>query len=98
MNCQTCQERMAELADARLDEKAAASVRAHIDGCPDCRREFETFNRTLEALDTLRSAPPSHRLRARVMGHIETATSRTGPRPFARPPRPAGAPGTRGAS
>ena len=72
MNCQNCQERMAELADARLDEGTAASVRGHIDGCPVCRREFEAVRATLEALDTLRPAAPSHRLRARVMGHIET--------------------------
>jgi hypothetical protein len=72
MNCQTCQERMADLADARLDEKTAATVRGHMDGCLDCRREFETLRRTLEVLDTLRSPAPSHRLRAQVMGHIET--------------------------
>jgi hypothetical protein len=63
---------MSELADAKLDEETAASMRAHIDGCPDCRREFESLRRTLEALDTLPAAAPSHRLRARVMGDIET--------------------------
>ncbi len=72
MNCQNCQERMAELADARLDKAAAESVRAHIDACPECRREFESLSATLAALDTLRPAPPSHRLRARLMGDIET--------------------------
>jgi hypothetical protein len=72
MNCQSCRERMAELADARLDEKTAAAVRAHIDGCAECRRELETLSQTIGALDTLPSSPPSHRLRAAVMGHIET--------------------------
>lgn len=72
MNCQTCQERMAELADARLDRATAASVRGHIDSCPECRREFEALAGTLAALDALRPAAPSHRLRARVMGDIET--------------------------
>jgi hypothetical protein len=72
MNCQTCHERMAELADARLDGEAAAAVRSHIEGCAECRREFESLSRTLRALDALPSAAPSHRLRARVMGHIET--------------------------
>jgi len=72
MNCQTCLDRMAELADSKLDEKTAALVRAHLDGCPGCRRELETLRRTLEALDTLPSAAPSQRLRARVMGDIET--------------------------
>jgi hypothetical protein len=72
MNCQSCRERMAELADARLDEKTAASLRAHIDGCAGCRAELETLSRTLAALDTLPSVPPSPKLRAAVMGHIET--------------------------
>jgi len=72
MNCQSCTDRMAELADARLDEEAAAAMRAHIDGCPDCRREYESLRRTLEALDALPVAAPSHRLRARVTGDIET--------------------------
>jgi hypothetical protein len=72
MNCQTCRERMAELSDARLAEKDAAPVRAHLEGCAECRAEFETLGRTLATLDTLPSSPPSHRLRAAVMGHIET--------------------------
>jgi hypothetical protein len=72
MNCQSCRERMAELADARLDRKAAEAARAHIEGCAECRAEFETISRTLGVLDTLPSSPPSHRLRAGVMGHIET--------------------------
>jgi hypothetical protein len=72
MNCQSCRERMAELADAKLDEKNSAPVRAHIEGCADCRAEFATLGRTLSALDALPSAPPSHRLRAAIMGHIET--------------------------
>jgi hypothetical protein len=72
MNCQACLERMAELADSRLDPETAALARAHIDGCPSCRREYATLSRTLEALDALPSAAPSHRLRARVMGDIES--------------------------
>jgi hypothetical protein len=72
MNCQTCRERMPELADARLDREAASSARAHIEGCAECRREFESLSGTLRALDALPSDAPSHRLRARVMGHIET--------------------------
>lgn len=71
MNCQTCLEHMPELADARLDEATAASMRAHMDGCPDCRSEYESLRRTLEALDALPPDAPTHRLRARVTGDIE---------------------------
>ncbi len=72
MNCQECSERMAELTDARLDGKTADVVRAHIDGCAACQREFEGIGRTLAALDALPFAPPSHALRAKVMGNIES--------------------------
>jgi HEAT repeats len=72
MNCQSCRERMPELADARLDAESAASARAHIGACAECRREFDSLSHTLRALDALPSAAPSHRLRARVMGQIET--------------------------
>jgi hypothetical protein len=72
MNCQTCLDRMAELADAKLDPETADSMRAHIGACPGCRREYESLSRTLLALDALPAGAPSHRLRARVMGDIET--------------------------
>jgi hypothetical protein len=72
MNCQNCRERMAELADAKLDEKDAGLVRSHLEGCAECRAEFDSLTRTMAALDALPSSPPSHRLRAAVMGHIET--------------------------
>jgi hypothetical protein len=72
MNCETCRERMAELADGKLEPKAAASLRAHMEGCPECARELETLVRTLEALDSVPADAPSHRLRASVMGQIET--------------------------
>jgi hypothetical protein len=72
MNCQTCQERLPELVDGRLDERSAAALRAHLDGCPECRRELGTLTQTLATLDALPVAAPSHLLRARVMGDIET--------------------------
>jgi Putative zinc-finger len=72
MNCQSCREKMADLADARLDAITSTEVRAHVGGCPDCARELATLSGTLAALDALPSDPPSHRLRAGVMGLIET--------------------------
>lgn len=72
MNCQTCRERMSELADARLGEKESAELRAHMEACPECRQEFATLSRTLLALDAVPHDAPSHRLRAKLMGAIET--------------------------
>jgi hypothetical protein len=63
---------MAELADARLGERDAADMRAHLGSCPECAHEFDTISRTLAALDSVPPGAPSHRLRARVMGQIET--------------------------
>jgi HEAT repeats len=71
MNCQTCREHMIELADAKLDAETAAAARGHIDACESCRSEFETFSLTLASLDAIPSNPPTHRMRAQVMGPIE---------------------------
>jgi hypothetical protein len=72
MNCKDCTERMAELADGRLDEKTEGLLRGHIEGCAACAREFTGLKATLEALDGLPVTPPTHALRAKVMGHIES--------------------------
>ena len=71
MNCQSCREHMIEFADAKLDVETAEGVRAHIGACEECRSEFESFTLTLGALDAVPASPPTHRLRARVMGPIE---------------------------
>jgi anti-sigma factor RsiW len=72
MNCTSCLERLTDLACGKLDEPTAASLRAHMDGCPECRHEFETLSRTAVSLDALPSPAPSHRLRAQLMADIET--------------------------
>lgn len=72
MNCQNCRERMPELVDEKLDAAASADLRAHIDGCPGCAGELASLTATLRALDALPSRAPSHKLRADVMGLIET--------------------------
>jgi len=72
MNCQTCRERMPEFADKRLDKALASDMGAHIASCPGCSAEFESIRATLGVLDALEPAPPSHRMRARLMGDIES--------------------------
>ena len=72
MNCQACAERMSELADGKLDSETAALVRAHLDGCESCRREFDELSGMIAALDAVPAPSPSPGLRARVMGAIES--------------------------
>ncbi|HEY1794055.1 MAG TPA: HEAT repeat domain-containing protein [Opitutaceae bacterium] len=71
MNCESCREKMPELADARLDEAAAAAARGHMASCPACAAEYDEVSRMLGALDALPAPRPRPALRAAVMGHIE---------------------------
>ncbi len=41
MNCATAQRRLSQARDGALPAKAQESLKAHVDGCPDCRA-FET--------------------------------------------------------
>ena len=73
MNCQMCRERMAELADARLDESTVASD-AHAHGrLPRLRAWIpDDHPHTRCARCEFPRMPPPMRLRARVTGLIET--------------------------
>ena len=71
MNCQTCREHMIELADARLDAETAAAVRGHIDACEACRARIRDVQPHARGARRHPRPPPTHRLRAQVMGPIE---------------------------
>lgn len=49
MNCETCRDWIALLADRRLEAADAGRLSDHLAGCPDCRRHQERF----EAADAL---------------------------------------------
>jgi anti-sigma factor RsiW len=72
MNCKECTERIVEFSDGRLDEAHAGQVREHLASCPSCREEQASLAATLRSLDTLPIEAPSHRMRARLMGAIES--------------------------
>ena len=100
MNCETCQSRLAELIDGKLDAGTKSEVRTHLDGCADCQRELEALTQTLAALDALPTGAPSPQLRARVTADIEAekltqrdhanGPPRSARRPSARPGAPPG--------
>ncbi len=70
MNCERIREQLPVLLDDRLATAAAAEIRAHLEGCAECRREFTTLSQTLAALDAMPAPSPTPRLRAKVYAAI----------------------------
>lgn len=65
-------ERLVELLDGRLGPADAAEVRGHIEGCADCRREFEWLAAGRAAAVSVRSADPAPAdLRASVTAALD---------------------------
>ncbi|MBU8899187.1 transmembrane transcriptional regulator [Corallococcus sp. H22C18031201] len=58
------------LADEALDAAREKCVRAHLDGCPECREGWERYARTVSRLRGVprEKAPPA--LATRVMGRV----------------------------
>lgn len=50
MNCHETRERLSDLLDEALDAPERAQVGAHLDGCPDCRRELDRLRATVSLL------------------------------------------------
>lgn len=50
MNCHETRERLSGLLDDALDALERAEVGAHLEGCPDCRRELERLRATVSLL------------------------------------------------
>lgn len=71
MNCTQARENFADLHDGRLTGAPAAAIRAHLDGCPACQREFASLQQTLDALDHLPVGKPSPRLRTDFYALLE---------------------------
>jgi hypothetical protein len=50
MNCHDARERLSDVIDDVLGAPDRALVQAHLDGCPDCRRELERLHATVSLL------------------------------------------------
>ena len=70
MNCASIREQLPVLLDDRVSLAAAAEIRSHLEGCPECRRELTALSQTLAALDTMPTPKPTPQLRARVYAAI----------------------------
>ncbi len=66
-----CREVKAQLADLLLDPAAvSAQVRAHVDGCADCRSELESLKRTMQLLESWEAPEPSPFFDAKLRGRL----------------------------
>lgn len=75
MNCHETRERLSGLLDLALAAPERAEVGAHLDGCPDCRRELDRLRATLSLLSRV------ERPRAPV-GFVDRVTARARPGPW----------------
>lgn len=62
-------------------ERVPAAVRAHVDGCPDCSRELQALESTMQALDAWEDVAPSPFFDARMAAKLREARAQ-GPAGF----------------
>jgi hypothetical protein len=77
MNCHEARERLSDLLDEALAAPERAEVGAHLDGCPDCRRELDRLRATVSLLARV------ERPRAPV-GFVDRVTAAARPVPWYR--------------
>lgn len=53
MNCERARELFSDYLEGSMDAALAAVIRGHVDKCPDCAREFESFKITWGMLNVL---------------------------------------------
>jgi predicted anti-sigma-YlaC factor YlaD len=70
MECQEVREQFSAWLDAELDEIAGATLKAHLDGCEACRREWRQLKELESALGYL-SAPVPPGLADKVLARIK---------------------------
>jgi anti-sigma factor RsiW len=71
VTCRTVKTRLSRFVDDELPAREVAGVQAHLDGCPDCRRELQALQSFLISLDAAPGVPPvptamTERIMARV--------------------------------
>ncbi len=59
MNCLYCNHQFDALLDGALDPSSSAAVRAHLDGCAACARQFHTLEKSWELLAAAKPIAPS---------------------------------------
>lgn len=76
MRCDHVIEQLSAYLDGELSAAESAELRAHLDGCAQCRADFESLRRTAEGVKALpRSAAPPD-LRQKIMARLDEAPAR----------------------
>ncbi|MHB8898704.1 MAG: hypothetical protein ACYC6Y_08160, partial [Thermoguttaceae bacterium] len=74
MNCRQCREILDNLLVDPVGETTEAELRAHLDQCPECARQFAAAEQALASLTPTRRFRASPELREHIMNAISNAT------------------------
>lgn len=72
MNCQRIQDSFLDFEANALPLREMDEVRAHLNTCPACQREWSLFSETLHKLDEMPAEAPSERLRTQFYAMLDT--------------------------
>ncbi|MBN2482099.1 MAG: zf-HC2 domain-containing protein [Bacteroidales bacterium] len=71
MNCKTCKENLDAYLNGSLPEDMIQVMKAHLNGCADCRTYYSTFLLAEKVMHEERQLEPNPFLATRVMAKIE---------------------------
>jgi hypothetical protein len=78
MNHEALRERLSAYLEADLEERERARIEEHLEGCPDCRREYRELRHTVDLLRGLPVPDPPPELADRVIARLRAGEGRPG--------------------
>lgn len=75
MKCEDIQKGLKAFLDSEIDVKKKQEMKAHLDKCPNCAKEWEQLRKLSEALHTWKGIEPSALSYEKLQSRIETAPS-----------------------
>jgi len=70
MECEGIKELLSAFLDGELTEEESSAVRAHLERCPDCRKEIEAFRKVSALYRDLEDPEPPADLEERVLAEV----------------------------
>ena len=68
--CQKILELLSRFIEDDFSAEESEEIRAHLEGCPSCRKEHEAMSRLLETLETLPTLTVPASFKEAVMKHL----------------------------